>query len=120
MSVRKVNIYAPSYVSDPIHKSDSLSVFRNILTMSAIARIAVINTGRQVLMRLSQPSVAAVRCLQTSQTSRDIDSGEDSMGLVKNIRVIVFLLQLPSSLVPELLLLVWLALELVSGQCSDL
>ena len=43
--------------------------------MSAIARLAVSNTGRQVVMRLSQPSVAGVRCLQTSQTSRDIDSG---------------------------------------------
>ena len=90
MSVRKVNTYAPSYVSDPILRSNSLPVFRNILTMSAIARIAVTNTGRQVLMRLSQPSVGAVRCLQTSQTSRDIDSGEDSMGSVKDIRVFVF------------------------------
>ena len=90
MSVRKVNTYSPSYVSDPILRIDSLSVFRNILTMSAIARIAVTNTGRQVLMRLSQPSVAAVRCLQTSQTSRDIDSGENRMGSVKNNRVIVF------------------------------
>ena len=45
--------------------------------MSAIARLAVSNTGRQVVMRLSQPSVAGVRCLQTSQTSRDIDSGLD-------------------------------------------
>ena len=87
MSVRKVNTYSPSYVSDPILRIDSLSVFRNILTMSVIARIAVTNTGRQVLMRLSQPFVAAVRCLQTSQTSRDIDSGEDSMGSEKNIDV---------------------------------
>ena len=45
--------------------------------MSAIARLAVSSTGRQVVLRLSQPSVAGVRCLQTSQTSRDIDSGEN-------------------------------------------
>ena len=79
MSVSNVNTYSPSYVSDPIPRSNPLPVFRTILTMAAIARFAVSNTGRQVVMRLSQPSVAAVRCLQTSQTSRDIDSGEDSM-----------------------------------------
>ena len=58
--------------------SNHLLGFRTILAaMSAIARLAVSSTGRQVVMRLSQPSVAGVRCLQTSQTSRDIDSGWD-------------------------------------------
>ena len=51
--------------------------------MSAIARLAVSSSGRQVVMRLSQPSVAGVRFLQTSQTSRDIDSGQDIH--IKNI-----------------------------------
>nr|ALS05138.1 mitochondrial ATP synthase F(0) complex subunit C3-like protein [Paracalanus parvus] len=48
--------------------------------MSAIARLAVSSTGRQVVMRLSQPSVAGVRFLQTSQTSRDIDSAAKFIG----------------------------------------
>ena len=56
--------------------SSHLSVSDLIITMSAITRLAVSCTGRQVILRLSQPSVAGVRSLQTSQTSRDIDSGE--------------------------------------------
>ena len=50
---------------------------QSLHAMSAIARLAVSSSGRQVVMRLSQPSVAGVRFLQTSQTSRDIDSGQD-------------------------------------------
>ena len=45
--------------------------------MSAIARVAA---SRVSMMRLAQPSVSAVRCLQTSQTSRDIDSAAKFIG----------------------------------------
>ena len=48
--------------------------------MSAIARLALTSSSRNVAMRLSQPSVVAVRSLQTSQTSRDIDSAAKFIG----------------------------------------
>ena len=108
-----------SVLCDPILRNNILLLFRIILAaMSAIARLAVSSTGRQVVMRLSQPSVAGVRFLQTSQTSRDIDSGDD-IQTPDRIFIIVLSLQLPSSLVLELPLSVWPALGLVSAQCSD-
>jgi len=50
------------------------------LTMSAIARLSLTPCGRVVLQRLAQPSVAAVRTLQTSSASRDIDSAAKFIG----------------------------------------
>jgi len=50
------------------------------LTMSAIARLSLTPCGRVVLQRLAQPSVAAVRTLQTSTASRDIDSAAKFIG----------------------------------------
>eukprot|EP00090_Calanus_glacialis_P038141 TRINITY_DN665_c0_g1_i1.p1 TRINITY_DN665_c0_g1~~TRINITY_DN665_c0_g1_i1.p1 ORF type:complete len:129 (-),score=29.32 TRINITY_DN665_c0_g1_i1:127-468(-) len=48
--------------------------------MSAIARLSLTPCGRAMLQRLSQPSVAAVRSLQTSQANRDIDSAAKFIG----------------------------------------
>jgi len=45
--------------------------------MSAIARVAA---TRVTLMRLSQPSVSAVRCLQTTGARQDIDSAAKFIG----------------------------------------
>ena len=87
---RSVRTVALSSLCDYILKNNILLLFRTILVaMSAIARLAVSSSGRQVVMRLSQPSVAGVRFLQTSQTSRDIDSGQDIH--VKNILDRIFI-----------------------------
>eukprot|EP00092_Neocalanus_flemingeri_P015542 GFUD01016824.1.p1 GENE.GFUD01016824.1~~GFUD01016824.1.p1 ORF type:complete len:131 (+),score=16.76 GFUD01016824.1:53-394(+) len=48
--------------------------------MSAIARLSLTPCGRSVLQRLSQPSVAAVRSLQTTPATRDIDSAAKFIG----------------------------------------
>ena len=48
--------------------------------MSAIARLALTTSGRNVAMRLSQPSVVAVRSLQTTSANRDIDSAAKFIG----------------------------------------
>ena len=43
--------------------------------MSAITRLAVSANGRNIVMRLAQPSSMAVRSFQTSKAASDIDSG---------------------------------------------
>ena len=48
--------------------------------MSAIARLSLTPCGRSVLQRLAQPSVAAVRSLQTTQANKDIDSAAKFIG----------------------------------------
>ncbi len=45
--------------------------------MSAIARVAA---SRVSMVRMAQPSAAAVRCLQTSSANRDIDSAAKFIG----------------------------------------
>jgi len=45
--------------------------------MSAIARVAA---SRVAMVRMTQPSAAAVRCLQTSSANRDIDSAAKFIG----------------------------------------
>merc|ERR1711872_41057 len=50
------------------------------MSMPVIARVSVNACGRAILQRAAQPSVVAVRCLQTSQTSRDIDSTAKFIG----------------------------------------
>ena len=45
--------------------------------MSAIARVAA---SRVAMVRMAQPSAAAVRCLQTSSANRDIDSAAKFIG----------------------------------------
>jgi len=48
--------------------------------MSAIARLSLTPCGRAVLQRMAQPSVVAVRSLQTSSVNRDIDSAAKFIG----------------------------------------
>merc|ERR1712119_279185 len=48
--------------------------------MSAIARLSLTPCGRSVLQRLAQPSVAAVRSLQTTNANKDIDSAAKFIG----------------------------------------
>ena len=47
--------------------------------MSAIARLTLTASGRNTLLRLAQPSAAAVRTFQTSQANKDIDSGKSDI-----------------------------------------
>merc|ERR1712168_175331 len=58
----------------------SFNISEYCLIMSAIARLSLTPCGRVVLQRLAQPSVAAVRALQTSPASRDIDSAAKFIG----------------------------------------
>jgi len=48
--------------------------------MSAIARLTLTASGRNTLLRLAQPSAAAVRTFQTSQANKDIDSAAKFIG----------------------------------------
>merc|ERR1712183_270237 len=59
---------------------DSLLQETKLSIMSAIARLSLTPCGRSVLQRLAQPSVAAVRSLQTTQANKDIDSAAKFIG----------------------------------------
>jgi len=48
--------------------------------MSAITRLAVSANGRNIVLRLAQPSSMAVRSFQTSKAASDIDSAAKFIG----------------------------------------